>query len=165
MKIYWINGFENGNLGMMTRPRGNDWLDDEIRKLKMQGIDVIVSLLEKAEAKELEIDEEDAACYDHGIKFINFPIADCQVPEDEISFAELILKIEKYLEDGKKVVVHCRMGIGRTSMVAAGVLMRKGGEVRDIFHRLSETRTLEVPDTEEQKLWVARQTNMLLQMK
>ena len=165
MKIYWIDGFKNGNLAMMTRPRGNDWLEDEIRKLKLYGVDVLVSLLEKAEAKELEIEEEDVICYDHGIKFINFPIADCAVPEDEIAFAELVLKLETYLNEGKKVAVHCRMGIGRSSMVAAGIILRKGGKVQEVFHKLSDTRTLEVPDTEEQLNWVAKHADLLLQMK
>jgi hypothetical protein len=34
-KIYWIHDFANGaKLGIMPRPRGDDWLEEEIVKLK-----------------------------------------------------------------------------------------------------------------------------------
>lgn len=36
--IYWINDQKIGDelIGTMARPRGNDWLDDEIRGLKLE---------------------------------------------------------------------------------------------------------------------------------
>lgn len=161
MKIYWINGFESGNLGMMTRPRGNDWLEDEVKKMRLYGVDAVVSLLEKSEVNELELQDEDELCFNHGIDLIQFPIEDTCVPEDNLSFVSLIRKIEQRLQEDKKVVIHCRMGIGRTGMVAAGVLIRNGGEVNEVFQRLSQIRTLEVPDTEEQIQWLERQVKEL----
>lgn len=161
MKIYWINGFESGNLGMMTRPRGNDWLEDEVKKMRLYGVDAVVSLLEKSEVNELELQDEDELCFNHGIDLIQFPIEDTGVPEDNLSFVSLIRKIEQRLQEDKKVVIHCRMGIGRTGMVAAGVLIRNGGEVNEVFQRLSQIRTLEVPDTEEQIQWLERQVKEL----
>lgn len=80
VKIYWISGIESGRLGIMPRPRGGDWLDDEIRSLKSSGIDALVSLLESGEAAELEIAEEEALCMAHGISYLSFPIPDRDVP-------------------------------------------------------------------------------------
>ena len=47
VRIYWIDDFESGRLGIMPRPRGGDWLEDEIRSLKVSGVDAVVSLLER----------------------------------------------------------------------------------------------------------------------
>jgi hypothetical protein len=30
-RIYWIDDLESGQLGIMPRPRGGDWLEDEIQ--------------------------------------------------------------------------------------------------------------------------------------
>jgi hypothetical protein len=45
-KIYWIRTFPSGaRLGIMARPRGNEWLEDEIRDLKKQNAAVLVSIV------------------------------------------------------------------------------------------------------------------------
>ena len=48
-KVYWIAGPWQGRLGIVPRPRGADWLDDETRAWRDVGIDMVVSLLEPAE--------------------------------------------------------------------------------------------------------------------
>ena len=35
--------------GIMPRPRGNDWLEDEIKQLRLNGVNTIISLLESEE--------------------------------------------------------------------------------------------------------------------
>jgi len=42
----------------MARPRGNEWLEDEILSLKRQDVQVIVSLLERNEVYELGLEKE-----------------------------------------------------------------------------------------------------------
>jgi hypothetical protein len=43
-KIYWVYDFANGaKLGIMPRPRGDDWLEEEIIKLKKQNIGLWLS--------------------------------------------------------------------------------------------------------------------------
>jgi hypothetical protein len=54
IKIYWLHEFStSARLGIMARPRGNDWLEEEILSLRKQNVQVIVSLLEKEEITEL----------------------------------------------------------------------------------------------------------------
>ena len=161
MRIYWLNEFEKGDLGMMARPKGNDWLKDEIITLKELGICSIVSLLESNEEIELEIEKEKELCEHLNIDFICFPIRDRKVPKDDDSFIQLISRINHKLYHGEKIVVHCRMGIRRTSMVAAGVLIKNGIDANAVFNLLSKIRTLSVPDTREQKQWVIDRTNRL----
>ena len=74
--IYWIDQIAPHRLAIMPRPRGGDWLEDEIQSLRLEGVDVLVSLLTEAEARELELDSEAELCRTSGIDYISFPIRD-----------------------------------------------------------------------------------------
>ena len=46
----------------MARPRGDDWLEDEINHLKNNEVGVLVSLLERDEIYDLKLDNEEQFC-------------------------------------------------------------------------------------------------------
>ncbi len=154
--IYWINEKNIGEkrIGTMARPRGNDWLDDEIKWLKIREIDCLVSLLEHSEERELELQKEAEICEKWGIEFINFPIEDVNIPSDEKGFIQLAINLSNKLREHKKVVIHCRMGIGRSSMLAAAIMINLGYKGENVFEIIGKHRKLEVPDTGEQKNWI-----------
>lgn len=154
MRIYWIDILGRGKLGMMPRPKGDYWMESEIWKLKRAKVNTVVSLLEQRESLALGIQQEEKLCEKYGIHFINFPIKDRGTPEDTTSFFQLVDLINDRLTNGENVVVHCRMGIGRTALVSAAILIKNGYPIENIFAFLSEKRTLSVPDTEEQKEWI-----------
>ncbi len=161
--IYWI---EYGNigprqLGMMARPRGNDWLEDEIRGLQMRGVKAVVSLLEHAEVEELGLSDEEAWCRRVGIEYINFPIEDNNIPRKDEAFIELLDTLNEKLRKGEKVAIHCRMGIGRASLVVAGMLLREGMSAEEAFSFISREREVEVPDTDEQVEWMEKMEHWL----
>jgi protein tyrosine/serine phosphatase len=54
------------------------------------------------------------------------------------------------------VAIHCRAGIGRTGLVAGCLLHLLQVPYEDIFHLLSRSRGLAVPDTAAQVEWVAK---------
>jgi len=64
----------------MPRPRGGDWLEDEIGSLRAVGVDVVVSLLEPAEIIELDLQAEMRICEMRHIEYLSFPIPDRGVP-------------------------------------------------------------------------------------
>lgn len=139
----------------MPRPRGGDWLEDEIRSLKSSGVEAVVSLLERAEIEELDIVEEQALCESNGISFLSFPIPDRNVPPSgrgALDFAGSILHL---LQSGKSVVVHCRQGVGRSALIAACVMALGGVPVDEAFDKIEDARGCPVPDTPEQRRWVA----------
>ena len=78
-------------------------------------------------------------------------------------FLSLINQLNGYLNDSKKVVIHCRMGIGRSSVVASAILIKRGCNASDVFDTISKHRQLEVPDTIEQKEWILNLEEQLLQ--
>ena len=56
--IYWIPGPWAGRLAILARPRGGDWLVDEIEGWRDAGVQVIVSLLSEEETTELGLADE-----------------------------------------------------------------------------------------------------------
>ena len=107
----------------MPRPRGNDWLPDDLRVLRQAGVDVIVSALTAPEAEELGLVAEARECAQNGMLFISFPIEDRSLPAYPAEFAALVDRLVEYSRNCKSVVIHCRAGIGRSSLIAAGVLV------------------------------------------
>lgn len=154
-RIYWIETFENGAaLGLMARPRGNDWLEDEVKNLKLKTVQTVVSLLERAEIYELGLSEEEALCQKYGINFIHFPIEDRGLPTNQEATKHLVQTLQQRLHAGEKVVVHCRMGIGRSSIIAGAVLLKNDLTADTIFDKISQVRQLNVPDTQGQVNWL-----------
>jgi protein-tyrosine phosphatase len=124
--------------------------------LRQAGVDVVVSLLESDEADQLGLSEESKVAEAHGIRFISFPIPDRGVPASVPATIALMAGIAGALEEGKNVAVHCRQGIGRSGLIAAGVLATSGVSADDAIKAASSARGLAVPETSEQRLWVLR---------
>ncbi len=125
-RAYWIEGPSRGRLAIVPRPRGGDWLDDEVSGWRESGIDVVVSFLTPAEEAEFALENEGEVCEAHGIRFVSFPIPDQEVPVSKESAAVLLLDLEQTLVEGKTIAVHCRQSIGRSAMIAAALLVAAG---------------------------------------
>jgi protein-tyrosine phosphatase len=153
-EVYWIRDIEPLRFAMMPRPRGGEWLPDEVSGWKQMGVDAVVSLLHQYEANELEISEEEQLCVSHGIHYHSFPIKDRGTPESEREFVELSRELAVSVKEGFAVAVHCRAGIGRSGLLAGAVLLHLGMSVQDVFPALSRARGLAVPDTPAQAQWL-----------
>ncbi|WP_407067049.1 MULTISPECIES: protein-tyrosine phosphatase family protein [Falsihalocynthiibacter] len=121
--------------------------------LAKRGVQSIVSLLEAIEADKLGLAREAEQCTAEGIEFRNMPIADFALPDGK-QFADILRLICTDLEAGKSVAVHCRAGIGRSGMVACGVLMRFGATAQEALVQVSKARGVDVPDTAEQRAFI-----------
>jgi protein-tyrosine phosphatase len=151
--LFWIPGPWNGRLAVATRPRGGDWLEDEASGWRA-GLDLVVSLLEKEEVAQLDLVQESDVAKSKGIHFISFPIPDRGVPASMPAALSLLGKIVDSLEQGKKVAVHCRQGIGRSGSIAAGVLVTSGIGVEKAIEIVSAARGQTVPETPAQLQWI-----------
>ena len=148
--IYWIPDESADRLGIMARPRGGDWLGDEIKAWLDAGAHTVVSLLEPAEVAELGLEAERSFCLKSGLDFISFAIPDRGIPEGRSEMVHLIRRVRSAIISGNRVAIHCRQGIGRSSMVAAMVLLSLGASEDNVFYTISAARGCKVPDTEEQ---------------
>ncbi len=152
--LFWIPGPWPGRLAIAARPRGGDWIEDEVSGWRQAGIDVLVSLLEPDEAIQLELTGEGEAAENSGLRFISFPIADRGVPRSRPDAVSLITNIAAALEDGKTVALHCRQSVGRSGLVAAGILMTSGMSAGEAIKVVSAARGTSVPETPEQRQWI-----------
>jgi protein-tyrosine phosphatase len=141
-----------GRLSTMARPRAGDWLADEMVALRSSGVDVLVSALTDAELREVDLLAEPGEARAAGLEFVSVPIADRGVPDPAAVLPEL-RRLAGRVRDGAHVVTHCRIGIGRASLLAAGILVLNGLAPDDAWHRLERARGLTVPDTPEQREW------------
>jgi protein-tyrosine phosphatase len=155
-ELYWIEGPWPGRLAIMPRPRGGDWLEEEIASWQHMGIDVVVSTLTKEEIAELDLAGEQEACIAGKIVFIAFPIEDRSTPPSRKATLELVHRLEQELALGKKIAIHCRQGVGRSALLAACVLTAKGVDPASAWERIAFVRGCTVPDTSEQREWVMR---------
>lgn len=153
-ELYWITDAPHGRLATMPRPRAGDWLADEMASLQSLGVDAVVSLLTDDEIAELDLQHEPLICQDIGLAYVSFPINDRDVPTSVDDFLAFTNQLHDYLSDDCGVAIHCRMGIGRSSLVAACLLVKSGLSVTTAFASISRARGLDVPDTSVQIEWV-----------
>lgn len=152
--IHQINGPWPGRLAIVARPRGGDWLQDEIDSWARSGFQAIVSLLTSEEANEFELTGEADRCRSAGLEFVSFPIPDRGVPASRGETLQVIKSVEALLLAGKVVGLHCRQGIGRSGLIAACLLVSSGVPAGTAFSQISEARGHPIPETNEQRRWV-----------
>lgn len=157
-KLYWLDESWPGKLAVSARPRGGDWLQDEIADWKRSGIDVVLSLLEKTEEKEMNLEREAETARAQGLEFSSLPIPDRQTPTSEAQVTTTLDRATSALRSGKNVLVHCRQGIGRSGLIAACLLIRKGMSPGASLEKVTAARGVEVPETKEQREWIDRYT-------
>jgi len=138
----------------MARPRGGEWLIDEIKALRESDVHVLVSLLTTTEVSEFDLAEEASCCQAQGIIYISFPIPDRGVPPFSAQTFTFLEQLGTYLSEGKHIALHCRQGLGRAPLIAASVLVFNNIAPELAFDLLSKTRGYPVPETEEQVRWV-----------
>ena len=143
-----------GKLAILARPRGEDWLGDEVAGWKVAGVDIVVSLLTSGEESELGLTSEAEIVNRYGLRHVGFPIADYSVPSSKIPLQRLAAELNNQLSRGACIGIHCRQGIGRSSLVAACVLVNSGESTKSAFEHIELARGVAVPDTVEQKEWV-----------
>ncbi len=140
-------------------------LEQAISYYRSEGIDILLSLLTSPESKQIGLEQMSDLCESHDIKFINHPIADYSVPDDVADFKILLQGLNAALRQGKKLLIHCWGGIGRSSLTAACLLACYGMRTKDAFDLIAEKRGCPVPDKIEQRSWVQVLEQDLIEMR
>ncbi|MEW5849970.1 MAG: tyrosine protein phosphatase [Myxococcota bacterium] len=143
-----------GRLSIISRPRGNDWLDDELRALRYDGVTHVVSLLEPAEASDLGLTDEAAAAQRQGLRCTNIPVRDRSVPSDPKAFRDHAFRLAQSIRDGESLGIHCRQSVGRSSLLTIAILRHLGLDLDTAIARVQGARGLPIPETPEQLAWL-----------
>jgi protein-tyrosine phosphatase len=154
MKIYWIGLDTPGRLGISRKPDGGEALDGQMARLAHGMVDHVVSLLEPAEAADLGLAGEGGAAERNGVGFYNFPITDHGVPTDPAHYRRVAHAIDRRLNAGQAIVIHCRAGLGRAPSLAIAALIEGGMNVDEAVLRVGRARGRPVPETDEQLAYI-----------
>ena len=105
--------------------------DADIDDLKDQGISAVLNLC--AECYDLHEIEVAAGLDVHWL-----PVADEDAPEQGAA-QKALSWMDSKVEEGKKVLVHCRFGIGRTGTLIVAWLLKQGCALDDALEMLRHT--------------------------
>jgi protein-tyrosine phosphatase len=142
-----------GTLSTMGRPVGDERLPSEMSRLAAAGVGGLVSLLTHDEAARLGLANEPLAAADAGIEYLSVPIPDATVPVGDLR--EASSWVRAMLSSDVHVIAHCRAGIGRSSMMAAAVMVDEGMSPDQVWAAIERARGCRVPDTAEQRAWLS----------
>jgi hypothetical protein len=110
-QIYWIPLDQDaGAVGVMPRPRGGDWLEDEIAALAGAGVTTLVSLLEPAEEDDLKLERERSTAEALGLDYLSLPMPDRGTPLDSRATLRVVELLA--IAIGMAVVSWCIVGKG-----------------------------------------------------
>jgi protein-tyrosine phosphatase len=152
--VFWIKGDPSPTLAVVLCPRGDRWLEDALLRMKREGVQILVSLLEEREAEMLGLAQEGSLAERNGMKFLSFPIPDVHVPQDPDSFRAFAEMLASHLRAGEGIGVHCRGSIGRATVTAACALIHLGWKPKAALTAIEAARGCPIPDTEEQHQWI-----------
>ena len=98
----------------------------DVKSFADRRVKLIVCLLNDYELRTLGCNAAnyEKACADYGVELYKYPIIEMAPPEDIKAFhEEVVLKIDSALSQGKKVIAHCRGGVGRAGLLACCVCL------------------------------------------
>ncbi|WP_211304185.1 protein-tyrosine phosphatase family protein [Umezawaea tangerina] len=137
----------------MAHPPGGAELPAFLTALRTSGVDILVSALTLGEEELLDLTDERSSAESAGMEFRSLPIDDFGVP-DRATVTPALTALVAELRGGANVVVHCRGGVGRSSLLAAGLLVLDGVEPDEAWRLISAARGRTVPETDEQREWI-----------
>tara|TARA_B110000003_G_C16477751_1_gene468306 strand:- start:26 stop:502 length:477 start_codon:yes stop_codon:yes gene_type:complete len=152
MRFYWVQS-PVGRIATAAAPNADRMLE-EIIDMREEKVEFVLSLLQVNEATEIGLIDEELSLGAAGIGFRQIAIADFGIPENSLEIDSVIADMAKYLETGGSLVVHCRGGIGRSSIVVSAILTHLGVKSSDSMRHIEEARGLRVPETSSQREWV-----------
>ena len=115
----------------------------------------VLSLMESFEYERFKIGGLFDGVERRGAVVIHYPIRDVSTPKDMRDFVRLIDSVWGMLQQGARVLVHCKGGLGRTGLVVAALLVRQGHPPSRAIQLTRETRKGAV-ETASQEKWVLR---------
>ena len=153
-EMYKVGTMGNGFLAIMACPSIDPEAPASVANIARLGIRQIVSLLEPTEARNLGLEAERLEVKACEMGFMSFPIPDMGLPASVEDFTQITQMLFRQVNAGINTLVHCRAGIGRSGLLAAGVLLHTGMNAEEAFAYVSRMRGIRVPETPEQHDWL-----------
>lgn len=103
-------------------------LDLDLDLIKAWGAAAVITLMPQSELDALQVGHLGAETESRELLWFHLPIEDISVPEASFERDWLYqgLRLRQLLRAGKRILIHCRGGLGRTGMIAARLLVELG---------------------------------------
>ena len=121
LRISWIND---------QIAVGSSFLNEDIAEIKRQEIEGILDARSEYCDDETEIKR-------FGIQFLNVKIDDCYTPTSQ-QLNKIFSFVNHILDKGKKILIHCQNGCGRSPLVGIAILVKRGMNVADAVSLLED---------------------------
>jgi len=132
-------------------------LDLDLARIRstVTGPILICSLIEDSECKSMAIPHLFSSITNNNMESIRFPIRDKFIPSRMSDFVLLIHQLVTHIQQGKKVIVHCNGGKGRTGLTVVCILIMSGVDYFEAIRLVRQARpgTIKNP---LQRLWAYR---------
>jgi protein-tyrosine phosphatase len=103
-------------------------LGADLRRIRDWGATTIISVIVPAELGWLQVPHLPGEVLRHRMDWLLVPVRDRDVPDDkaERAWANHGARIRGYVQQGQRILFHCRAGHGRSGMMAARLLIELG---------------------------------------
>ncbi len=160
LRMDWLNEKHTGKgkLGMSLLPGRKDYsrsLAEDIASLKEQGVSHVLTLLSHDEFARYGVEDLLKSFKDHGLVTRHLPIKDQSVCSEE-AMEEVVAWLNAALEDGAGILVHCVGGLGRSGLVAASYLVRKGFKPEDAISTVRKARSPRALESHQQEAFIEK---------
>lgn len=142
-----------GKLYLMPYPKSAETVQ-QVRE--DYSIETLLCLLPTEEQEKLSVANEADWCLQSNVNYLHFPVNDYDVPKSIVETKTVVQRLLEDLNDGKNVAIHCRAGIGRSSLICAVLLTMTGLSLPESLEQISVARGVSVPETNSQKKWLEK---------
>lgn len=139
---------------------GDHWrrdLDSDIALIRDWGADVWLNLMENQDLLSVGLDPFGFAnaVENTGMVYYHLPIVDGGIPDQQLDaawHAKHSNELLHYLRRGRKLLIHCRGGLGRTGMIAARLLVDMGCPAVNAIALVRQVRPGAI-ENQRQEVW------------
>lgn len=147
---------KKGKLGLTILPGRKDLghsLTKDIETIKNLGVTHIVTLVKDNEFHYYGVEDLIDCYHQAGFKVKRLPILDQKVPPF-LKMKELVIWIDKNLEKGANIMIHCAGGLGRAGLTAGCYLTYKGFSPEEAIKQVRLIRSSRAIETMLQEKYV-----------
>lgn len=117
-------------------------LNQDLDLIKDWGAAAVVTLIPQSELNTLQVGNLGAAVEERDMLWLHLPITEAAVPDTHFERDWLYsgLRLRQLLRMGKRILIHCRGGLGRTGLLTARLLVELGLPSQEAVAQVRQAR-------------------------